>query len=93
LLNALAERAPVVAVIEDVHWADPLTLDLVRILARRVEEMSVAIIVTYRDDEVAANPALRLLVRDLATSPAVRRIILRPLSELAVRELAGPRGA
>jgi DNA-binding CsgD family transcriptional regulator/tetratricopeptide (TPR) repeat protein len=92
LLNALAQRAPVVAAIEDVHWADPLTLDLVRILARRVEEMSVAIVVTYRDDEVAANPALGLLLGDLATSPAVRRIALRPLSEPAVRELAGPAG-
>ena len=92
LLNALVQRAPVVAVIEDVHWADPLTLDLVRILARRVEETNVAIIATYRDDEVAANPGLGLLLGDLATSPAVRRIALRPLSESAVRELAGPVG-
>ncbi len=92
LLKALAERSPAVAVIEDAHWADPLTLDLIRFLARRVEAISVAMIVTYRDDEVAANPALGLLLGDLATSPSVRRILLRPLSEPAVGELAGPSG-
>ena len=92
LLGTLARRAPVVAVIEDVHWADPMTLDLVRLLARRVEEIGVAIIVTYRDDEAAANPALGLVLGDLVTNPIVRRIVLRPLSDSAVRELAGPQG-
>jgi predicted ATPase len=91
-VKALAERAPAIAVIEDVHWADPLTLDLIRILARRVEEMSVAIIVTYRGDEVAANPSLGLLLGGLATSPVVRRMELRTLSDDAVRRLAGPKG-
>ncbi|MDQ6818713.1 MAG: AAA family ATPase [Actinomycetota bacterium] len=92
LVKALAQRSPAIAVIEDVHWADPLTLELIRILARRVEEMSVAIIVTYRDDEVAANPSLGLLLGGLASSPVVRRIELRTLSDDAVRQLAGPTG-
>jgi DNA-binding CsgD family transcriptional regulator/tetratricopeptide (TPR) repeat protein len=92
VLGALAERAPAVAVIEDLHWADPMTLDLIRLLARRVEEAGVALVVTYRDDEVAANRAAAMLLGDLATSSAVRRVVLRPLSESAVRELAGPRG-
>lgn len=92
VLSTLAERAPAVAVVEDAHWADPLTLDLLRILARRVEECGVAILVTYRDDEVAANPALGLLLGDLASSPAVRRIVLRPLSDAAVGELAAASG-
>src|SRR5579862_2583562 len=35
--EALAARAPAVAVIEDAHWADPTTLDVIRLLARRVE--------------------------------------------------------
>jgi predicted ATPase len=46
------------AVIEDAHWADPASLDLVRILARRAEDAPLALIVTLRDDELAANPAL-----------------------------------
>lgn len=90
LLAALAAKAPAVAVVEDAHWADPATLDVVRLLARRLEEKPVAVVLTYRDDEVAANPALRQLLGDLATSPVALRIVLRPLSEAAVGELARP---
>jgi len=92
LAAALASQAPVVAVIEDVHWADPLTLDLIRLLVRRAREIAAVIIVTFRDDEVGANPNLRMLLGDLASAPQVRRIRLRPLSETAVRELRGPSG-
>jgi DNA-binding CsgD family transcriptional regulator len=90
--SVLAERAPVVAVIEDVHWADPLTLDLMRLLVRRASQIAAAIVATFRDDEVAASPALGLLLGDLTRDPGVRRIRLRPLSHAAVRELAGPSG-
>jgi DNA-binding CsgD family transcriptional regulator len=81
-----------VAVVEDAHWADPTTLDVLRVLARRLEGTNVAVVVTYRDDEVAANPPLERLLGDLATSPSVRRLRLRPLSDAAVRELAAPAG-
>jgi len=90
--TALEDRAPVVAVVEDVHWADPLTLDLVRLLTRRVERMRAVIIVTYRADEVAGNPALGMMLGDLAGSTTVRRITLRPLSPVAVAELVGTSG-
>jgi DNA-binding CsgD family transcriptional regulator/tetratricopeptide (TPR) repeat protein len=92
LLGALAARAPVVAVVEDAHWADPATLDVLRLLARRVEDAGVVIVVTYRDDELAANPSLAVLVGDLVTNPAVRRIALSPLSPAAVGVLAEPAG-
>jgi DNA-binding CsgD family transcriptional regulator/tetratricopeptide (TPR) repeat protein len=92
LLDVLIARAPVVAVIEDAHWADPGTLDVLRLLARRVENAGVVVIVTYRDDELGANLPLLTLVGDLATSPTVRRIGLRRLSEAAVRRLAQPAG-
>jgi DNA-binding CsgD family transcriptional regulator len=92
LLEALAARAPAVAVIEDAHWADPTTLDVLRLLARRVEQAPVALLITYRDDELAAHPALAQLLGDLATNPCARRVALRPLSRAAVRELAEPAG-
>ena len=92
LMAALNECAPAVAVVEDVHWADPLTLDLLRIAARRVAETRIAFVVTYRDDEVGANPSLGLLLGDLATAPSVRRVALRPFSGEAVRRLAAPAG-
>ncbi|MBV9808971.1 MAG: AAA family ATPase [Solirubrobacterales bacterium] len=90
--SVLAMRAPVVAVIEDVHWADPLSLDLMRLLVRRAPEIGAAIIATFRDDEVAANAELGLLLGDLTNAPGVRRIRLRPLSDGAVRVLAAPSG-
>src|SRR6185437_9616233 len=58
--RALQDRGAALAVVEDVHWADPLTLDVIRLMARRVADMSVAVVITLRDDEAGANPALGL---------------------------------
>jgi DNA-binding CsgD family transcriptional regulator len=91
LLAALgAGRQP--AVVEDAHWADPATLDVLRAVARRIDDAGALVVVTYRDDELRANPALSAFVGDLATAPAVRRIDLRPLSVDAVRALVEPAG-
>ncbi|MGN6870008.1 MAG: ATP-binding protein [Solirubrobacteraceae bacterium] len=92
VLSGLTDRAPAVAVIEDAHWADPLTLDVLRLVARRVEETGIVVVVTYRDDEVGANPPLGLLLGDLTTNPAVHRLALGPLSGGAVETLAAGSG-
>src|SRR5581483_10851521 len=92
LLDALGREGPVVAVIEDAHWGDPATLDVLRAVARRIEDVPVAVVVTFRDDELRVNLPLTALVGDLATVRAVRRIALKPLSESAVRALAEPAG-
>ncbi len=88
LQAALTSAGPALAAIEDLHWADPATLDVVRILARRTEAVPIGLILTLRDDEMAANPQLRLLVGDLATDPWVTQIAPRPLSLAAVRSLS-----
>jgi DNA-binding CsgD family transcriptional regulator/tetratricopeptide (TPR) repeat protein len=80
--------APTLLVIEDVHWADGATLDLLRYLGRRVENAPGLLLVTYRDDEVGARHPLRVILGDLATSKNVHRLTLPPLSEAAVRRLA-----
>jgi DNA-binding CsgD family transcriptional regulator/tetratricopeptide (TPR) repeat protein len=92
LHDALAGRAPAVAVIEDIHWADPTTLDVIQLLVRRLEGSRVTMIATYRDDEVEANRELGRLLGGVASNPAANWILLRPLSEEAVRELAQPAG-
>ncbi|HKV44847.1 MAG TPA: AAA family ATPase, partial [bacterium] len=79
---------PTVLVFEDVHWADEATLDLLRFLGRRVHDSRALIIATYRDDEVGPKHPLRMVLGDLATSAAVHRMTLPPLSEAAVRTLA-----
>src|SRR5215216_7523514 len=78
---------PRVVVVEDAHWADEATLDLLVFLGRRLERTRALLLVTYRDDEVAADHPLRAAVGRLAPE-AVRHLRLEPLSEAAVAELA-----
>jgi predicted ATPase len=83
---------PVVAVIEDAHWADEATLDLLVYLGRRVGDTAAVLLVTYRDDEVGPGHPLRTVVGDLATARWVHRLSVPALSREAVAALAGPRG-
>jgi DNA-binding CsgD family transcriptional regulator/tetratricopeptide (TPR) repeat protein len=92
LHDAMQARCPAVVVVEDAHWADPATLDVIRLLVRRIGDARMVVVITYRDDEAAANASLITLVGDLATRERVRRIAMRPLSESAIRELAEPVG-
>ena len=89
LLDALRRpgRAPVV-LLDDLHWADEATLDALRFVGRRIETTKALVIGTYRDDEVGRGHPLRVVVGDLATSQAVRRLPIGALSVLAVGELA-----
>jgi predicted ATPase len=89
LLTELAEAEPaIVLVIDDLHWADEATLDLVRFLGRRMHTLPCLMIVTFRDDAVASDDSLRILVGGLASERGTRRIALPTLSEQAVEELA-----
>jgi DNA-binding CsgD family transcriptional regulator/tetratricopeptide (TPR) repeat protein len=81
-----------VLVIEDVHWADEATTDLLRFLGRRIRNAPVLLLVTYRDEGLSARDPLRLVLGDLATQRPVRRLHLPPLSKDAVAELAGDSG-
>jgi DNA-binding CsgD family transcriptional regulator/tetratricopeptide (TPR) repeat protein len=78
-----------VVVIEDVHWADEASLDLLRFIGRRLRDVPALLLVTYRDDGLAADDPLRLTVGELATHRTTRRLALPPLSVEAVGELAG----
>jgi predicted ATPase len=81
-----------VVVVEDVHWADEATVDLLRFLGRRIRDAAVLLIATYRDDGLAADDPLRVALGDLATQRSTRRIGLAPLSADAVRVLAADAG-
>ena len=87
-LEELGRRPPVVAVLEDLHWADAATLDLVKFLGRRIPRMPALLVLTYRDDEIGPRHPLRVVLGDLGTSTAVRRVPLSPLSIAAVGALA-----
>ena len=87
LHDALAGQ-PTVLVLEDLHWADEATLDVLRLLVRRVETLPVLVVGTYRDDGLDRAHPVRVLLGDLATMAAVRRLRLDPLSADAVARLA-----
>ena len=80
-------RTPAIAVIEDVHWADEATIDLLKFLGRRINRINSLLIVTYRDDEVSADHPLRLALGDLPNR-SIARLRLSPLSEAGVNILA-----
>jgi DNA-binding CsgD family transcriptional regulator/tetratricopeptide (TPR) repeat protein len=81
-----------VLVIEDLHWADDATLELLRFLARRIARLPVLILGSYRDEEVGPTHPMRLLLGDLANVACVRRLPLPPLSLDAVTAMAGSTG-
>ena len=93
LPGVLAElqRGPVLMVVEDGHWADEATFDLLRYLGRRIDRCPALVLVTYRDDEIGRDHPLKRLLGDLATAPGVRRLKIEPLTEPAVARLAGER--
>lgn len=80
-----------VAVIEDAHWADEATIDLLTYLRRRVDTIRAIVIVSYRDDEITSRHPLRLVLRD--SSARDTRLHLAPLSLGAVTTLAAGSGA
>lgn len=90
LRGELEATKPTIVVVEDVHWADEATLDILRLLGRRVEAIEALVIATYRDDELDRTHPLRIVVGELGTTPGVRRIELPLLSLEAVTELAAP---
>ncbi len=92
LTEELGVVTPTIAVVEDVHWADEATLDVIRLLARRAETLGALVVVTYRDDGLDAAHPVRLAVGELGTAPGVVQLRLPPLSRGAVEELAGPHG-
>jgi ATP/maltotriose-dependent transcriptional regulator MalT len=77
----------VVLVIEDVHWADDASLDLLKYLGRRIGRTHAMLIATYRSDEIDARHPLQIALGHLPAE-AVRRLPLPTLSESAIAELA-----
>jgi predicted ATPase len=89
LLEELAAPpAPSLLVIEDVHWADEATLDAITVIGRRIAELPVVLVLTYREGEVDGAHPLQAAVGTLRVEPS-RYLRLGPLSRAAVAVLAG----
>lgn len=79
---------PTLMVIEDAHWADAATLDLIKFVGRRIDRTHGLLVLTYRDEEVQGDHPLRVVMGDLPHG-VVERIPLQPLTPDGVRQLAG----
>jgi DNA-binding CsgD family transcriptional regulator len=84
-------RRPATVILEDLQWADEATLDVLRLLGNRLDDVPALVVVTYRDDELDRSHPLRLLLGELRTETTVR-VKLGRLSAAAVNELARPSG-
>ena len=81
LLEAAGAAAPVLLVLDDLHWADDLSLLLLRHLLRVDASVRLLVLATYRDTEPSRSALLGEVVTGLARRPDVARIELGPLSE------------
>ena len=90
-LDELERGPPALVVLEDMHWADEATLDLLKFLGRRIHRTRSLLVVTYRDDEVGTRHPLRFVIGELPRVH-VHRLRLDALSESAVAALASSAG-
>ena len=88
LVRELGART--ILVLEDLHWADEATLDVLRLLGRRMAEVRGLVVATYRDDQLDAGHPLRIVLGELTATAVVDRVALPPLSPAAVARLAAP---
>ena len=90
--RSATRSGPSSLVIEDAHWADDATLDLIRHLARRVHRLGALVLVTYRSEETTGSTRCGSCWATSRAPPGIRRIDLAPLTLDAVRRLVGTAG-
>ena len=90
-LETLSARVPLVLILEDLHWADQPSLDLLRDLSRRISHVRVMLIVTWRVDELNRRHHLYRLIPTLVREAGGVRLDLRPLGKAAQRALIAAR--
>lgn len=96
LADLQRSRGPTLVVIEDVHWADDATLDLLKFLGRRIDRVACLLVVSYRDDELTPAHPIRRLLGELPSSLVTRvelpRLTPDAVDLLARRALQSPAG-
>jgi DNA-binding CsgD family transcriptional regulator/tetratricopeptide (TPR) repeat protein len=92
LLDTITAAEPVLLVLEDLHWADRSTLDLVALLAHNLGGRRVLLVGTYRGDELPPEHRLRRLVTGLLRAGAATRLELGPLGREELETLLLTRG-
>ena len=86
-LETLGQSKPLLILLEDAHWADQSTRELLSFLFSRRFSEPVAIVTSYRSDDLHRRHPLRTTVAEWGRLPGVTRLQLRPLDDADVREL------
>jgi tetratricopeptide (TPR) repeat protein len=87
VFEAAAANAPLVGLLEDLQWADPSTLDLLRHVGNRIERQRILILVTYRPAAVeTGSPHVKACIREMRAQSASHEIALPPLSPAQIAE-------
>ena len=84
LIQRIAARAPVLLVLDDVHWADRSSLLLLRHLLRATTATPLLVVATYRDTDLVRTHPLAAMLADLRRDPAAERLDLQGLDEAEV---------
>ena len=86
LVDRLSSDRPLVLVLEDLHWSDPATRDLLGFLARNLTQGRVMLVATFRSEDVERGHPLLVRLAEIARNPLVERLDLRPLDLAEQRE-------
>jgi predicted ATPase len=89
LLDRLAQHRPVVVIVEDAHWADVSTLDLLTFLVRTVRQERLLFITTYRSDELHPQHPLRATIPELKRRQHVELVELARFDHAELNALLG----
>lgn len=93
LLSELAAQSPLCLVLEDIHWSDPSTRDLLRYLFGRMDTERLMVLLTYRADDVDRRHPLRPFLAEIARMPSVQRVVVDPLPPEGIAELVRAEGS
>ena len=85
-LAAAARDRPVLLVLEDLHWADSASRDLLTYLLRRVREERLLVVATVRTDDLHRRHPLRPVLAELGRLASVRRLTLEPFTGEEMRQ-------
>lgn len=89
LYNLLDRRAkPTILVLDDVHWADQATLDVIRRLGRRINQLHGVLVLSFREEDVPPDHPLRVLVGDVPARSVIQDV-LEPFTMDTVATIAG----
>jgi DNA-binding SARP family transcriptional activator len=87
LLSTISERTPLLLVLDDFHWADASSSELFAYLVRRLHDLPIVIVGTYRDNELPASNPLRPLLTDLQREQVILSIPIQPLTNEQIASL------